>query len=69
MITISLVDLFDCEYDLHQDGGERTLGFQIRTFNGPSSIGLSNTGIGHCHFSIMRKNFRMIVDDVALGYS
>jgi len=33
-----------------------TFGFHTRTCKGPSSIGLSNTGAGHCHWCMMMKN-------------
>jgi hypothetical protein len=48
---------------------QHTLGFQILTFNGPSSIGFSITGCGHCHLYIIKKNLETKVDAVAFGYN
>jgi hypothetical protein len=46
-----------------------TFGFQTFIWRGPSSIGLSNTGCGHFHCVMIRKNLLTITDPVACGYS
>ncbi len=47
----------------------RTLGFQMRTLNGPSSMDFNNTGVGHDHLHMMTKNLLRTTALAACGYN